>query len=56
MQDDKNVVTRLESDRGYEPVRADEYPDRIDLPVIIADGKFKGIISGRWINVNALSD
>ena len=38
-QDDKNVVSRIRS--GYEPVKADEYPDRIDLPHLDA-GKFKG--------------
>jgi len=42
MTDDKNVTSRIRS--GYEPVRADEYPDRLDLPVL-SDGKFKGIIA-----------
>ena len=42
MADDKNVTSRIRS--GYEPVRADEYPDRLDLPVL-SDGKFKGIIA-----------
>jgi hypothetical protein len=42
MTDDKNVTARIRS--GYEPVRADEYPDRLDLPVL-SDGKFKGIIA-----------
>ena len=42
MADDKNVTARLRS--GYEPVRADEYPDRLDLPVL-TDGKFKGVIA-----------
>ena len=41
-QDDKNVVSRIRS--GYEPVKADEYPDRIDLPHLDA-GKFKGTIA-----------
>ena len=40
--DDKNVTARLRS--GYEPVRAEEYPDRIDLPHL-TEGKFKGIIA-----------
>jgi len=40
--DDKNVTARLRS--GYEPVRADEYPDRLDLPHL-TEGKFKGIIA-----------
>ena len=40
-QDEKNVIGRLRS--GYELVRADEYPDRMDLPAI-ADGKYKGVI------------
>ena len=39
--DDKNVTARLRS--GYEPVKADEYPDRLDLPSI-AEGKYKGVI------------
>ena len=42
MADDKNVTSRIRS--GYEPVRADEYPDRLDLPVL-TDGKFKGVIA-----------
>ena len=42
MTDDKNVTSRIRS--GYEPVRADEYPDRLDLPVL-SDGKFEGIIA-----------
>ena len=41
-QDEKNVTARIRS--GYEPVRADEYPDRLDLPSM-ADGKYKGIIA-----------
>ena len=41
-QDDKNVVARIRS--GYEPVKADEYPDRLDLPHLDA-GKFKGTIA-----------
>ena len=40
-QDEKNVIGRLRS--GYELVRADEYPDRMDLPAI-EDGKYKGVI------------
>jgi len=40
-QDEKNIMARLRS--GYEFVRKDEYPDRIDLPSI-SDGKFKGVI------------
>jgi hypothetical protein len=40
-QDEKNVIGRLRS--GYELVRADEYPDRMDLPSI-SDGKYKGVI------------
>jgi len=40
-QDEKNVIGRLRS--GYELVRADEYPDRMDLPAI-TDGKYKGVI------------
>ena len=39
--DEKNVIGRLRS--GYELVRADEYPDRMDLPSI-TDGKYKGVI------------
>ena len=41
MADEKNVIGRLRS--GYEFVKADEYPDRMDLPSI-ADGKYKGTI------------
>jgi len=40
-QDEKNVMGRIRS--GYEPVRASEYPDRLDLPTI-AEGKYKGVI------------
>ncbi len=40
-QDEKNIMARLRS--GYEFVRKEEYPDRIDLPSI-SDGKFKGVI------------
>ena len=40
-QDEKNVIGRLRS--GYELVRADEYPDRMDLPSV-QDGKYKGVI------------
>ena len=40
--DDKNVTARLRS--GYEPVKADEYPDRLDLPHL-TEGKFKGVIA-----------
>jgi len=40
-QDEKNVIGRLRS--GYELVRADEYPDRMDLPSV-TDGKYKGVI------------
>ena len=40
-QDEKNVIGRLRS--GYKLVRADEYPDRMDLPSI-EDGKYKGVI------------
>jgi hypothetical protein len=40
--DEKNVTARIRS--GYEPVRADEYPDRLDLPSM-AEGKYKGIIA-----------
>ena len=39
--DDKNVMGRLRS--GYEFVRNDEYPDRLDLPSV-SDGKYKGVI------------
>ncbi len=41
MSDEKNIIGRLRS--GYEFVKHDEYPDRLDLPSI-ADGKYKGII------------
>ena len=41
MSDDKNIMGRLRS--GYEFVRADEYPDRFDLPKY-EDGKYKGVI------------
>ena len=41
MTDEKNIIGRLRS--GYEFVKADEYPDRMDLPSI-ADGKYKGVI------------
>ena len=40
-QDEKNVIGRLRS--GYELVKADEYPDRMDLPSV-TDGKYKGVI------------
>ena len=40
-QDEKNVIGRLRS--GYELVRSDEYPDRMDLPPV-TDGKYKGVI------------
>mgnify|MGYP003111111668 CR=1 FL=1 len=40
--DDKNVTARLRS--GYEPVKASEYPDRLDLPSL-SEGKYKGIIA-----------
>ena len=40
-QDEKNVMGRIRS--GYEPVKASEYPDRLDLPAI-AEGKYKGVI------------
>ena len=40
-QDEKNVMGRLRS--GYEPVKASEYPDRVDLPSI-AEGRWKGVI------------
>ena len=39
MADEKNIIGRLRS--GYEFVKSDEYPDRMDLPSI-ADGKYKG--------------
>jgi hypothetical protein len=35
MADEKNIIGRLRS--GYEFVKSDEYPDRMDLPSI-ADG------------------
>ena len=41
MADEKNIIGRLRS--GYEFVKSDEYPDRLDLPSI-ADGKYKGVI------------
>ena len=41
MADEKNIIGRLRS--GYELVKSDEYPDRLDLPSI-ADGKYKGVI------------
>ena len=41
MADEKNIIGRLRS--GYELVKADEYPDRLDLPSI-NDGKYKGVI------------
>ena len=41
-QDEKNVIGRIRS--GYELVRADEYPDRMDLPHL-SEGKFKGTIA-----------
>ena len=40
-QDEKNVMGRIRS--GYEPVKASEYPDRLDLPAV-AEGKYKGVI------------
>ena len=40
LADDKNVTSRIRS--GYEPVRADEYPD-FESPTI-DDGKFEGVI------------
>ena len=40
-QDEKNVIGRLRS--GYELVRSDQYPDRMDLPSV-TDGKYKGVI------------
>ena len=39
--DEKNVIGRIRT--GYELVRADEYPDRMDLPSV-QDGKYKGVI------------
>ena len=39
--DEKNVIGRIRS--GYELVRADEYPDRLDIPAV-QDGKYKGVI------------
>ena len=41
MADEKNIIGRLRS--GYEFVRADEYPDRMDIPSV-QDGKYKGVI------------
>ena len=41
LADDKNVMGRIRS--GYEFVRADEYPDRSDLPKY-EDGRYKGVI------------
>ena len=41
MTDEKNIIGRLRS--GYEFVKSEEYPDRLDLPSI-ADGKYKGVI------------
>ena len=41
MADEKNIIGRLRS--GYEFVRADEYPDRMDLPSV-NDGKYKGCL------------
>ena len=41
MADEKNIIGRLRS--GYEFVKSDEYPDRMDLPSV-ADGKYKGVI------------
>ena len=41
MSDEKNIIGRLRS--GYEFVKSDEYPDRLDLPSI-AEGKYKGVI------------
>ena len=40
-QDEKNIMGRLRS--GYEFVRKDEYPDRMDLPSV-NDRKYKGVI------------
>ena len=40
-QDDKNVVARIRS--GYEPVRADEYPD-MEWPQIDT-GRYEGVIA-----------
>ena len=40
-QDEKNIMGRLRS--GYEFVRKDEYPDRMDL-TSVNDGKYKGVI------------
>jgi len=40
-QDEKNVMGRLRS--GYEFVKIDEYPDRMDLPSV-QEGKYKGVI------------
>jgi hypothetical protein len=41
-QDDKNVVARIRS--GYEPVKADEYPDRIDLPHLECRENLKALL------------
>jgi hypothetical protein len=41
MADEKNIIGRIRS--GYEFVKIDEYPDRLDLPSIV-DGKYKGVI------------
>jgi len=41
MTDEKNIIGRLRS--GYELVRSDEYPDRMDLPSV-SEGKYKGTI------------
>ena len=40
--DQKNISAKMRE--GWELVRADEYPDRLDLPVL-TDGKFKGVIA-----------
>ena len=40
MTDDKNVTSRIRS--GYEPVRADEYPDQ-NFPTA-KEGKYAGVI------------
>lgn len=42
LDDRKNLAARLRE--GYELVRADEYPDRDDLPTI-QDGKHAGVIA-----------
>ena len=45
-QDDrKNVMARLRE--GWEPVRADEYPD-FESP-IVEEGKFEGVIGVGWL-------